>query len=167
MPVTHTLYHSFPVGILQISGSDEHVEEIKFCGEQPAPEQEGPVSSLPSCLHRCVDELHEYFQGERQQFSIPFSQSGTPFQQRVWNELLNIPYGSTISYLELSKRLGDHKAIRAAASTNGKNKLAVIVPCHRVIGTNRDLVGYAGGLPLKKWLLQHEARIACGVQTLF
>ena len=167
MRVTHTVYRSFPVGVLQISGSDEHVEEIRFCGEEPAREQGEPVSFLPLHLQQCIDELHEYFQGERQQFTVPFLQSGTPFQQRVWSELLNIPYGATISYLQLSKRLGDPKAIRAAASTNGKNKLAIIIPCHRVIGTNRDLVGYAGGLPLKKWLLQHEARIACGVQTLF
>ncbi|MBE7169935.1 MAG: methylated-DNA--[protein]-cysteine S-methyltransferase [Williamsia sp.] len=166
MYVTNTVYHSFPVGILQISGSDEQIEAIKFCGERPALPQE-PVSSPSPLLQQCIDELNEYFQGERQEFSVPFSQSGTPFQQRVWKELLNIPYGNTISYLELSKRLGDPKAIRAAASTNGKNKLAIIVPCHRVIGANRELVGYAGGLPQKKWLLQHEARIACGVQTLF
>lgn len=167
MPAICNTYHSFPVGILQITASDEHITAITFCGAEPALEEQEPASLLPPVMQQCIEELHEYFQGERQQFSIPFSQNGTPFQQRVWNELLAIPYGATISYLELSKRLGDPKAIRAAASTNGKNKLAIVVPCHRVIGANRELVGYAGGLPQKRWLLQHEARIACGVQTLF
>ena len=152
---------------MQITGTDELISAIKFCAAEPALEETGPVSSLPFAVQQCIGELNEYFDGNRQRFDVPFSQTGTPFQQRVWNELLAIPYGATISYLELSKRLGDPKAIRAAASTNGKNKLAIIVPCHRVIGANRELVGYAGGLPLKKWLLQHEARIACGVQTLF
>ena len=94
-------------------------------------------------------------------------QDGTIFQQRVWSELLAIPYGKTISYLTLAKRLGDPKAIRAAASTNGKNNIAIIVPCHRVIGSNNDLVGYAGGLWRKRWLLEMETKITYGVQTLF
>jgi methylated-DNA-[protein]-cysteine S-methyltransferase len=85
----------------------------------------------------------------------------------VWNELLRIPFGKTISYLELSRRLGDTKAIRAAASANGKNNIAIVVPCHRVIGSKNDLVGYAGGIRRKKWLLEHEAKIAYGIQTLF
>jgi methylated-DNA-[protein]-cysteine S-methyltransferase len=85
----------------------------------------------------------------------------------VWNELQGIPFGKTISYLELSRRLGDTKAIRAAASANGKNNIVIVVPCHRVIGSKNDLVGYAGGIWRKKWFLEHEAKIAHGVQTLF
>ena len=92
---------------------------------------------------------------------------GSAFQQKVWNELTAIPFGRTISYLELSRRLGDSKAIRAAAAANGRNNVAIIVPCHRVIGSNNKLVGYAGGLWRKKWLLEHEAKLAHGVQTLF
>ena len=167
MAATCSIVRSFPVGLLQITATDEHITAIKFCAAEPAPGEPEPVSSLPPVVQQCIEELDEYFEGNLQQFSFSFSQNGTPFQQRVWHELLSIPYGATISYLELSKRLGDPKAIRAAASTNGKNRLAIVVPCHRVIGANRDLVGYAGGLPLKKWLLQHEAKIACGVQTLF
>ena len=98
---------------------------------------------------------------------MPIHQEGTPFQTKVWHELLNIPYGKTISYLELSRRLGDTKVVRAAASANGKNNISIIVPCHRVIGANRDLVGYGGGLWRKRWLLALENRIANGVQTLF
>jgi methylated-DNA-[protein]-cysteine S-methyltransferase len=100
-------------------------------------------------------------------FNIPIHQEGTPFQKKVWSELTEINYGKTISYMDLAKRMGDEKVIRAAASTNGKNKIGIIVPCHRVIGTNKNLVGYAGGLWRKKWLLQHEFRITHGIQTLF
>ena len=98
---------------------------------------------------------------------MPVYQDGTDFQQIVWNELLGIPYGKTISYQTLSKKIGDVKAIRAVGATNGKNKIAVIVPCHRVIGSHGDLTGYAAGLWRKKWLLEHELKIAHGVQTLF
>jgi methylated-DNA-[protein]-cysteine S-methyltransferase len=98
---------------------------------------------------------------------LPIHQEGTDFQQKVWHELMNIPFGKTISYQEMSRRLGDPKVIRAAASANGKNHVSIIVPCHRVIGSNRELVGYGGGLWRKKWLLEHENKIAHGVQTLF
>ncbi len=116
---------------------------------------------------QCIEQLIQYFQGQRRVFEFPVSQEGTPFQQRVWNELTAIPFGKTLSYLELSRRLGDTKAIRAAASANGRNNIAIVVPCHRVIGSKRDLVGYAGGLWRKKWLLDHETKIMYGVQTLF
>ena len=115
----------------------------------------------------CIEQLIQYFNGERRVFDFPLNQEGTEFQKRVWNELLGIPYGKTISYLELSRRLGDPKAIRAAASANGKNSISIVVPCHRVIGSKNDLVGYAGGLKRKKWLLDLESKIAHGVQTLF
>jgi methylated-DNA-[protein]-cysteine S-methyltransferase len=122
---------------------------------------------LPEVIHRCVDELIEYFAGKRRAFSVPINQEGTDFQQRVWKELYEIPYGKTISYADLAKKLGDPKCIRAAANANGKNKIAIIVPCHRIIGTDQSLVGYAWGKARKRWLLQHEFRLALGVQTLF
>ncbi len=118
-------------------------------------------------MHQCTEELIEFFNGKRKNFDIPVHQHGTVFQQNVWAELLNIPFGKTISYLDLAKQLGDAKAIRAVASTNGRNKICIIIPCHRVIGSDKSLVGYAGGLWRKKWLLQHEFRILHGVQTLF
>jgi methylated-DNA-[protein]-cysteine S-methyltransferase len=95
------------------------------------------------------------------------NQEGTSFQQEVWSLLMTIPYGRTISYLDLALKTGDRKATRAVASANGRNNVAIIVPCHRVIGSNRDLVGYGGGLWRKKWLLEHELKFAYGVQTLF
>ena len=108
-------------------------------------------------LEDCVLQLNEYFKGDRKQFSLKLNAKGTDFQERVWNELLTIPYGKTSSYLELSKQLGDVKAIRAVANANGKNPLWIIVPCHRVIGSDGSLTGYAGGLHRKKWLLEHES----------
>jgi methylated-DNA-[protein]-cysteine S-methyltransferase len=98
-----------------------------------------------------------YFAGELKQFDLPLSVNGTEFRIKVWTELCKIDFGKTITYIELAKRLGDEKCIRAAASANGKNPLAIIIPCHRVIGKNGSLVGYAGGMSRKKWLLEHES----------
>jgi methylated-DNA-[protein]-cysteine S-methyltransferase len=110
-------------------------------------------------------QLQEYFAGTRKTFDFKLNPSGTEFQQKVWQELLNIPYGKTTSYLGLSKKLGDVKAIRAVASANGKNPLWIVVPCHRVIGSDGSLTGYAGGLWRKQWLLEHES--GQKQQTLF
>lgn len=160
-----TYYHS-PVGLIRISGNEQFINEVYFVENTQKPPSEN-TDQYPDLLIRCVEELIQYFHGERKHFEVPVNQGGTDFQQRVWNELTVIPYGKTISYLELSRRLGDSKAIRAAAAANGRNNIAIIVPCHRVIGSNNSLVGYAGGLWRKKWLLEHESRLAHGVQTLF
>lgn len=112
--------------------------------------------TIPETLSKAVRQLREYFDGERKVFDIRLNPKGTDFQKRVWGALLDIPYGKTTSYLELSKTLGDIKAIRAVAAANGKNPLWIIVPCHRVIGSDGSLTGYAGGLHRKKWLLDHE-----------
>src|SRR5204862_584821 len=105
--------------------------------------------------------------GERRHFELPINQNGTPFHQEVWNQLMAIPFAKRISYIELARRTGDTKATRAVAAANGKNNVCIIVPCHRVIGANGELVGYSGGLWRKKWLLEHEMKVAYGVQTLF
>ncbi|WP_262493760.1 methylated-DNA--[protein]-cysteine S-methyltransferase [Niastella koreensis] len=160
-------YYQSPVGLLQIAGTEHFISEVLFIDE---PDKITPATDdkdLPPMAIQAVEQLIEYFHGQRRFFELPISQKGTPFQQRVWNELMNIPYGKTVSYLEMAHRLGDPKVIRAAAAANGQNNVAIIVPCHRVIGSNNTLVGYAGGLPRKKWLLQHENKIAHGVQTLF
>ena len=112
---------------------------------------------IPETLRDCVIQLKEYFQGTRNQFSLTLNPKGTDFQKKVWNELQKIPYGKTITYLDLAKKLGNVKSIRAAANANGKNPIWIIIPCHRVIGTDGSLVGYAGGLQRKKWLLDHES----------
>ena len=116
-----------------------------------------PIGIIPEVLEDAAYQFKEYFEGARQQFDLKLNPTGTDFQKKVWDALLKIPFGKTISYLELSKQLGDVKAIRAVASANGKNPLWIVVPCHRVIGSNGDLTGYAGGLHRKKWLLEHES----------
>jgi methylated-DNA-[protein]-cysteine S-methyltransferase len=102
-------------------------------------------------------QLEEYFAGTRQAFDLPLAAEGTDFQRRVWDALLGIPYGTTISYLELARRIGDPKAVRAVGLANGRNPISIIVPCHRVIGSDGSLTGYGGGIERKRWLLQHEA----------
>jgi methylated-DNA-[protein]-cysteine S-methyltransferase len=163
---TFITYYASPAGMLKIAVTATAVQEVLFCTEEDRRLASCP-DGAPALMQACIQQLDGYFRGEIKNFQLPLAQPGTVFQQRVWNELLKIPYGSTISYLELSRRLGNVKAIRAAASTNGKNRLAVVVPCHRVIGSNQQLVGYAGGLPKKKWLLEHEFKFAYGKQTLF
>ena len=153
---------STPAGFLHIFSENGKVCVIHF-SDHPL---EGPYDEAPE-LNACVAQLGEYFAGTRTQFDFPVEQSGTPFQQSVWNALLQIPFGKTLSYRDLSKRLGDVKAIRAVGTANGRNQLAIVVPCHRVIGSDQSLTGYAGGLHRKQWLLAHEAKYASGVQTLF
>lgn len=159
-----TYYHS-PIGLLKVSGTDEYISEVSFYDK--VQKADSRKKHLPPLIISCLEQLIQYFHGELRQFDLPVHQEGTKFQQEVWSELMTIPYGKTTSYLELARRMGDIKAIRAVANANGKNNVAIIVPCHRVIGSNGDLVGYAGGLWRKKWLLEHEAKIAYGVQTLF
>jgi methylated-DNA-[protein]-cysteine S-methyltransferase len=168
LAITSTYYQS-PLGLLRIGGTDTYINEISFIDrlEDTDYQRTGLQEPVTPMVIQCIEQLIQYFQGVRRVFDFPVSQEGTPFQQRVWNELTAIPFGKTLSYLELSRRLGDTKAIRAAASANGRNNIAIVVPCHRVIGSKRDLVGYAGGLWRKKWLLDHETKIMYGVQTLF
>jgi methylated-DNA-[protein]-cysteine S-methyltransferase len=155
-------YHS-PVGILRIKGTEQYISEIHYLDAMPS----GAEIHLNPLLQQCQEQLMEYFQGLRRTFDLPVHQEGSGFQQRVWGELMSIPYGRTISYMDMAKRLGDPKAVRAVGVTNGKNNIAIVLPCHRVIGAQRDLVGYGGGLWRKRWLLEHENKIAHGVQTLF
>ncbi len=161
----YTTYYSSPVGLLKISGNEHFISEVSFFDKAEKPANKN--KNMPQMVINCIEQLIQYFQGERRVFELPIHQPGTPFQQTVWSELMTIPYGKTISYLDLARKTGDLKATRAVANANGKNNVAIIVPCHRVIGSNRELVGYGGGLWRKKWLLEHEAKVAHGVQTLF
>ncbi|HEY0091455.1 MAG TPA: methylated-DNA--[protein]-cysteine S-methyltransferase [Flavobacterium sp.] len=140
-----------PLGTTKISGDIEGVTSISVLDEDSAISEQ-----IPDDLQEAVLQLNEYFDRRRTNFNFKMNLSGTEFQQKVWKELLQIPFGKTMSYLQLSKNLGDVKAIRAVASANGKNPLWIVVPCHRVIGTDGSLTGYAGGLWRKKWLLEHE-----------
>lgn len=143
-------YIKTPLGITKIMGDENGISVISVSDEGEISEQ------IPAVLQEAVSQLMAYFEGKRTTFDFKLNPKGTEFQQKVWNGLLEIPFGKTMSYLELSKKLGDVKAIRAVASANGKNPLWIVVPCHRVIGTDGSLTGYAGGLWRKKWLLEHE-----------
>jgi len=148
--MSQTAFINSPLGITKIVGDENGISIISILSE-------GAISeTIPDELQEAVAQLREYFDGKRNDFNFKLNPKGTDFQQKVWQELRNIPYGKTTSYLDLAKKLGDPKVIRAAASANGKNPLWIVVPCHRVIGTDGSLTGYAGGLWRKKWLLEHE-----------
>lgn len=142
-------YYPSPIGVIEIIADAKSIHSIHFVNEK----KEDNYNSVTLQAYR---QLQEYLEGDRRDFDLPIEPKGTEFQQKVWNELKNIPFGKVISYLELAKRLGDEKVIRAAAAANGKNPIGIVIPCHRVVGANGDLVGYAGGLDKKKLLLQHE-----------
>ena len=161
--IVTTYYHS-PVGVLRISAGEHFVSGVHFHNDKEIPASGNEMTPM---LIQCIEQLIQYFQGERRVFDLPINQEGTAFQKDVWTELMTIPYGKTISYLDLAKKLGDPKSTRAVASANGRNNISIIVPCHRVIGSNRELIGYGGGLWRKKFLLDLEMRVAHGVQTLF
>lgn len=117
------------------------------------------VEKSTEVIEETVKQMKEYFLNKRKKFDIPLLMVGTEFQQSVWHGLMQIPYGTTASYLELSKNIGNEKAVRAVASANGANAISILIPCHRIIGSNGDLVGYAGGLPAKKKLLELESNL--------
>ncbi len=153
------VYVKTPLGIAKIVGDAEGISQISVLDE-------GVVSKkIPIQLKEAVSQLNQYFEGKRLDFSLKINPKGTDFQKRVWQELCSIPFGKTVSYMDITKKIGDVKAIRAVASANGKNPLWIVVPCHRVIGTDGSLTGYAGGLWRKKWLLEHES--PSGQQSLF
>lgn len=139
-----------PLGILKIEGDDNGVSAIRI-------DEAGIISNqIPTELQDVVTQLQEYFNKQRTQFDVRLQPAGTDFQKKVWTELQNIPHGTTISYLNLAKKMGNPKVIRAAAAANGKNPLLIVIPCHRVIGADGSLTGFSAGLWRKKWLLEHE-----------
>ncbi len=145
-----TAYMDSPVGLLEVQCTEGGLRSVNFVDEKKFEENPNPFNQLT------INQLSEYFEGKRTSFDLPFDLEGTDFQKRVWEELRKIPFGKTRSYMEQSKALGDVKAIRAVASANGQNKIAIIIPCHRVIGSDGSLTGFAGGLQRKKWLLDFE-----------
>ncbi|MFV8225277.1 methylated-DNA--[protein]-cysteine S-methyltransferase [Christiangramia aquimixticola] len=139
-----------PLGTAEIRGSEEGICSIKILEGDPG------ITEIPLELQPAVEQLEAYFAGELKDFHLKLDPKGTEFQKQVWKKLAEIPFGTTTSYLQLSKELGNEKAIRAVAAANGKNPLWIVIPCHRVIGSDGSLTGYAGGLHHKKWLLEHE-----------
>jgi methylated-DNA-[protein]-cysteine S-methyltransferase len=139
-----------PVGDLLVR-ADAHGRLTELFTRHDGP----PATEWP--YPEITDQIDAYFAGEREDFALDLAPQGTDFQQRVWKELIRIPFGETISYSELARRLGDPKLVRAVGVANGRNPISIIIPCHRVIGADGSLVGYGGGLERKKWLLEHEA----------
>lgn len=151
MESSQTTYYKTPIGTAKIVGDENGISAVTVI-DTPLETS----SEIPESLQDCVQQLSEYFSGTRKEFNLKLNPQGTEFQKRVWNELLLVPYGKTRTYSEQSKKLGNIKAIRAVASANGKNPIWIIIPCHRIIGSDGSLTGYAGGIWRKKWLLEHE-----------
>ncbi len=156
----HTAYVESPLGLLQITADDVAVVEISFREAHKKPGAKRSESgSQSAALAQCIRELQAYFDGKIQEFSFPYRLAGTDFQLAAWRELEKIPYGETITYGQQAARLGDMKKSRAVGLCNGANPIAIVVPCHRVIGANDALVGYGGDLWRKQWLLEHEGKV--------
>ena len=151
MESNQTAYYKTPIGTAKIVGDKNGISAVTVIDDAMETSLE-----IPEVLQDCVQQLTEYFNGTRTEFNLKLNPQGTDFQKKVWKELLLVPYGKTKTYLEQSKQLGDVKAIRAVASANGKNPIWILIPCHRIIGSDGSLTGYAGGIWRKKWLLEHE-----------
>ena len=147
-------YYASPIGDIEITSLGHKITGVRFL---TSARREAKVSPV---IEQCITELEEYFLSGRKFFNVDFQISGSVFQTKVWNELVTIPYGKTMSYLELALRIGDINSVRAVGLANGENPIAVLIPCHRVLGKNGDLVGYGGGLDKKIWLLEHEGAFA-------
>jgi methylated-DNA-[protein]-cysteine S-methyltransferase len=150
-----------PLGFLILKSDGQAITVVSF------PENELQEQNSCEVLESCKAQLDDYFAGNLRTFDLPLSPEGTEFQQKVWAELLKIPYGETITYMDMAVRLGDPKCVRAAGTANGKNPIAIIIPCHRVIGAGNKLTGYAGGIWRKKILLELEMKHNPTKRTLF
>lgn len=150
----HKLKYKSPIGVIEIIGTDEAIISIMFT--------EGDIATYsmqdesPKILKDCLQQLEQYFKGDRHEFTFPYIFEGTDFQKSVWIALTKVPCPETVSYKDIAVSIGNEKAVRAIGTANGKNKLSIVIPCHRIIGSDGKLTGYAGGLWRKKWLLQHE-----------
>ncbi|UOQ53841.1 methylated-DNA--[protein]-cysteine S-methyltransferase [Hymenobacter cellulosivorans] len=159
MPTAPDFAYSYlptPIGLLELKGSEAGLAAVTFLNEA-ATQAETPAAAVASCLREAHQQLRAYFGRELRDFSLVYDlPRGTEFQQRVWQVLQGVSYGRTASYLDLARQLGNPGAVRAVGAANGQNPLAIVWPCHRIIGASGQLTGYAGGLPRKKWLLTHE-----------
>ncbi len=169
-------YMDTPIGWLELSGTEEGLKSITFLPVQTEissccpgfnsylnitnPKKQLVDNGLPDCINEALVQLDEYFAGKRKQFDLLLNPKGTEFQKKVWNELSNIKFGETVSYKDIADSIGNIKSVRAVGNANNKNPLPIIVPCHRVIGSNGKLIGYAGSLWRKRWLLDFEKYVS-------
>lgn len=144
-------YYSSPIGMVEITSDEEHILELEFVENSSEQSQQ-----LPSILRDALKQIDEYFKGTRKAFDLNLKVQGTEFQQTVWNQLRKVPFGTTSSYGEIAKAVGNPKGCRAVGGANNKNRIAIVIPCHRIVGADGSMTGYAGGLWRKEWLLNHE-----------
>jgi methylated-DNA-[protein]-cysteine S-methyltransferase len=166
MKKEYKAYYQSEIGLLEIVGSDEYITALNFI----SPEERNNSfdnTAIPKAVADCVAQLDEYFKGKRQEFDLKLEPEGTEFQRTVWRQLTSIPFGKTVSYLDIAKAIGNEKAVRAVGAANGKNPISIVVPCHRIIGSNGQLTGYGGGLWRKAWLLKHEGSLVNHQMKLF
>lgn len=142
-------YYKSELGWIEVTGNEAAITSVCFVDER----KEDRINEV---VQQCLLQLDEYFHNKRTTFSLPLQASGTPFQKRVWDALCTVPYGKSVSYLDIATTIGNEKAVRAIGGANSRNPISIIVPCHRVIGKSGKLVGYEGGLWRKEWLLKHE-----------
>ena len=152
-------FYQSEIGLIEIIGTETAITSLNFVDDDCT-----DSTAVHPTLEECVSQLDGYFQGTRREFELELAPAGTPFQQQVWQELLKVPFGQTVSYLDIARAIGNEKAVRAVGSANGQNPISIIIPCHRVIGSDGKLTGYGGGLWRKEWLLDHERRFTIGEQ---
>lgn len=148
------LYKAFyesEIGVVELEGSEDGITYVGFTGVKEH-------DAVPGCLEEACKQIREYFEGKRKIFELKLAPKGTEFQRKVWGKLLEVPYGKTVTYTDIARAVDNPKGVRAVGSANGSNPISIIIPCHRIIGSNGSLTGYGGGLWRKKWLLEHEAR---------
>jgi methylated-DNA-[protein]-cysteine S-methyltransferase len=149
----HRAYYRSPIGVIEIVGTERGLTAVNFVRRRP-----GGATRPDPALRAAVAQIDEYFRGKRSRFSLPLSAAGTDFQRDIWRQLVRTPYGKTATYAEVARAVGRPKAVRAVGQANHRNPISIIIPCHRVIGSDGRLVGYGGGLWRKKWLLAHERK---------
>lgn len=149
---TYCAYYFSPIGRIKLSADDSSITGLDFIDENEGTDDE----NLPEVLTEALSQLDEYFRGKRKEFNLKLKLNGTEFQNMVWKELMKVPYGETKTYKDIAEAVNNPEACRAVGGANNRNKIAIIIPCHRIIGSGGRLTGYAGGLWRKEWLLQHE-----------
>jgi len=153
-------YYKSEIGLIEIIGTENGILSVHFVEEKSK-----NSFQIHRCLAECIEQIDAYFRGKRREFSVNLQLQGTDFQKKVWSQLMKIPFGETLSYKDVAASIGNEKAVRAVGNANGRNKIAIIIPCHRVIGSNGKLIGYASGVWRKEWLLLHERRV-CSTERL-
>ncbi len=158
----YTTFLESPVGWLKITADEESLLSIEFKDSK-----ENSKNKLPEILVKTKKQLQEYFRGKRKTFQLKIRPEGTEFQKKIWELVQNVPFGKTVSYLKIAMQSGSEKNTRAVGLANGKNPIPIVIPCHRIIGSNGKLTGYAGGIEKKQWLLKHELENSENTGLLF